>query len=277
MKSKLYATLLVAALSGCQGKENVKTYTPRELKGTESFNEYQQKGRDSLSVYTLSSDGAGQASGGEGKESISVKFGDTVVHIQSATSGKSLITSTFASAQFINSQKTCLLVQSADSTGLVAPFYLITLKDRQLEIVSLQRPSTGKEDSRFTKGATKIGRSGYLINNDFFVTTVNAKAYFLKRQNEQERIQGIHFLNSPDRHTLVFLVSSSLYQVHYPTGTVFTQSLSSNVPAQPGAMFAWIQHNFSWQKNAAGISFLKRNVDDNKIIDARDLKPARKL
>ncbi len=276
MKSKLYVTLLVAALFGCQGKENVKTYTPRELKGTESFNQYPQKGGDSLSVYNLNGAEPGQ-NGGEEKESFRVKFGDTIVNIQSGTSDKNLVTGAFSFAQFINSQKTCLLVQSADSTGLTAPFYLITLKGRQLEIVSLYRPSTSKEDSRFTKGATKIGRSGYLVNNDFFITTVNAKVYFLKRQNEEERIQGIHFLNSPDRHTLVFLVSSSLYQVHYPTGTVFTQPLSSKVPAQPGAMFAWIQHNFSWQKNAAGISFLKKNVEDDKIIDARDLKPARKL
>lgn len=277
MKSKLYAALFIAALSGCQKKENVKTYLSRPLMTTESFNQYPQQPADSLSIYDLSNIESRGASGSGTKKTFHVKFGDTIVHIQSSLKDKSRTTDLFSSAQFINSQKTSLLVQSADSTGLVAPFYLIALKGRQLDVVSLSRPSNGKADSRFTKGATRIGRSGYLINNDFFVTSVDAKAYFLKRQNTEERIQGIHFMNSPDRHTLVFLVSSSLYQVHYPTGTVYTLPISSKVFAQPGAVFTWIQHNYSWQKNDKGILFLKKNPDDNRIINAKDLRSVRKV
>lgn len=270
MKLKLYAPLLLAVLLGCQKKENEKTYVSRVLSANESFNEFQKNNGDSLVIYGSNETDSLQGDNEEKDQKLRVKFGDTIVRVQTNAKNKGISADRFASAQFLNTQKTCLLVQLSDSTGLVAPFYLIVIKDNKLEVVSLFRASTGQDDERFTKGMTKVGRSGYLINNDFFITTVNAKAYLIKRQNPEERIQGLYFLNSPDKRTLAFLVSSSLYQVHYPTGTVFTQPLSSKAPTTPSALFGWIQSNFYWEKDAKGISFLKENPDEDRVIDIKD-------
>lgn len=269
MKSNLYASFALLFLFGCQQKQLEKTYTPRILTANESFNAYVDAKEDSLSIFMLNTP-ASVNSGGDSEELMQVKFRDTLVKIQSGAGTD--LTDKFSSAQFLNSQKTCMLVQSADSSGLTAPFYMITLKDKKLDIVSLYRPSNGAEDSRFTKGMTKIGRSGYLINNDFFISTVNPKAYLVKRKDEGQRIQGLHFVNSPDRKTIVFLLESSLYQVHYPSGKVFNQPLSAKAPGKPGELYAWIQHNYSWQKNAEGISFLRVNTDADRLVDISEFR-----
>lgn len=269
---KLYTSVLLLALafSGCKHQEEGKIYSPRSLKEKENFNEFQKGAENALAIYSYT-DKESSAENAD-KEIFGVKFRDTTVRIQVAASDKEAVSDHFALAEFLNTQKTAVLVQIADQSGLVAPFYLILLKDGGLDVVSVYRPSSGKGDQRFTKGLSRIGRSGYLINNDFFITTVDAKVYPLKRQNPEERIQGIHLLNSADKKTLVFLVSSSLYQVHYPTGEVYTQELSADLPKTPEQVFPWIQNNFSWQTNAKGISFLKKNKDDDRIIDIREFK-----
>jgi len=266
-----YLMLLVPALFlGCQKKEEGKVYPSRTLTTKEDFNQFEKGNENSLTVYKyedVNAQGDSQA-----KEAFGIKFRDTTVRIQNILSEKAEPTSRFSVAEFLNTQKTALLVQAADSTGLVAPFYLVSLKNGQLDVVRIYRSSKGKEDNRFTKGLSRIGRSGYLINNDYFITTVNAKVYPLTRQNPDERIQGLHFMNSTDKKTLVFLVSSSLYQVNYPTGEAFTQPLGAKVPQRPAELFQWIQQNYTWQTNANGVSFLKSNKDDNRVIDISEFK-----
>jgi len=262
--------LLFLALFSCNRKEEGKIYSPRTLKGKEDFNQFQQGAENALTIYTHTAEGNTGAGGGQ--ELFGVKFRDTTVRIQLNASDKDAVADQFALAEFLNTQKTALLVQLADSSGLTAPFYLIAVKNGKLDVVSIYRPSQGREDHRFTKGLSRIGRSGYLINNDFFITTVDAKVYPLTRQNPGERIQGLHFLNSADKKTLVFLVSSSLYEVNYPTGEVYTQPLSADMPKVPAQVFPWIQNNYSWQTNARGVAFLKKNKDNDRIIDIREFK-----
>lgn len=262
MKTSLYLLLFSVFLLSCQ-KENVKTYVPRALTASENFNQ-SGKSEDTLSILPDNSAGA--------KSNFEVKFRDTTIHIQTSLTDKNITAGKFSFAEFVNTEKSCVLVQVADSSGLVAPFYLIALKDGKPDVVSIYKASHGKQDSRFTKGLKKVGRSGYEINNDFFITTVATKVYPIKRQNPDERIQGLYFINSPDKHTLVFLVSSSLYEVNYLTNEVYTEVLSPKMPKAPGEIYKWIQSHYSWQTSKSGSYFLKANADDNRIIDISQFK-----
>lgn len=252
-------------LFSCQQQEASVTYTPRVLTATEKFNEYQE-GADS--VFTIyKNNGKDQVDAIDSVDEIGIKFRDTIVRVQISKSD-SVITDKFIFAQFINTQKTALLVQIANQSGSKAPFYLLALKGGKLDVVSLYRPSKGKQDSKFTDGLVKIGRGGYLINNDFFITNVNAQAYLIKRKDPEERIQGEFIVNSPDKSTLIFLMANSLYEVHYPSDEVFIQPFSTPAP-QSADVAEWIRANFSWEKNKKGITFLKFN-DSDRIVDIKE-------
>jgi hypothetical protein len=272
MKNLLFALLLSVVMFGCQNKEVKKVIVPRVLIANEEFNAYQKPNTDSLTIFQTKEEDSQVAAEKDG-EKFRVKYGDSVISIQINKNDPASVADQFSFAKYINSQKTCLLVQTADSTGLVAPFYIISLTSKGTpEVVSLYRASNGSQDGRFTKGLAKVGRTGYLINNDFFVTNVNSKVYLIKRINPEERIQGLFFIQSQDKATLVFLVGSSFYEVHYPTNEVFTQPLAASVPKEPAALFKWVQDNYSWRKNKSGITFLMENKDDNRIIDISEFK-----
>lgn len=271
MKARFYAVLFIAGLFGCQQGQMEKVYHPRALTANDDFNTYPKQNDVPFTVLKPVVNEE-QKTGSVKPELFSVKFRDTIVSIQINEADKNAVVDKFTLAQFVNTQKTCLLVQIADQSGLVAPFYLLTLKNDQIEVISLYRPSTGKQDREMTKGMIRVSSTGYLINNDFFVTNVNAKVYPIKRQNQKERIQGEFFLKSADKHTLVFLLSDSFYEVHYPTGETFTQPFTAGVPTNKGRLYSWVQSNFSWQKNGKGISFLKANMDNDRIIDISEFK-----
>jgi len=264
MKNLLYALGLSLILLSCQkNQENAVTYTPRVLTATEKFNESQPAADSVFTIYNYNSGNDKETSG---EEAFRVKFRDTVVSIQKSKAD-STSTDKFAFAQFVNTQKTALLVQAADSTGSNTQFYLLALKGGKLDVVSLDRPSAAKQD--VAPGLSKVGRAGYLVNNDFFITNVNAQAYLIKRQNADERIQGEFILNSPDKSTLIFLSPNSLYQVHYPSDESFTEKLSKPAPQSAAAVSDWIRENFTWEKNKKGITYLKFS-DSDRIVDIRE-------
>nr|WP_121271250.1 hypothetical protein [Pedobacter schmidteae] len=267
MKNVLYALGLALILSSCQQKENAVTYTPRVLTADEKFNGYEE-GKDSAFTIVLKKD---QAQTSEGKEEFSVKFRDTLVKIQMNKADAGSTTDKFSLVQFINTQKTALLVQVADNSGLAAPCFVLALKDGKLDVVSLYRPSNGKQDSKYTTGLNKIGRAGYLVNNDFFIANVNAQVYLIKRQNPDERIQGEFILNSPDKSTLVFLTPSSLYQVHYQSDDVLNEHISKPAPQSSADIAQWVSSNFIWKKDKKGIAFLKFN-DSDRIVDMKEFQ-----
>jgi hypothetical protein len=267
MKIQLYALLFSIFVCGCQDKQLTKTLITREISGNEDFNNYADKPENILTV-VKSVDNGNTGKNADAGELFTVKFRDTVLQIQPDTKDKDFVKDKFSLAEFVNTQKTALLVQLADETGLVAPFYLITLKGNKPEAVSLYRASKGNNDINVTKGMIRVGKSGYLINNDYFVTTVNAKVYVIPRQNQEERIQGQFFLKSDDKNTFVFLVPGAFYEVHYPTGDVFTQPLPKQAPKEISSVYKWVQDNFAWEKNGKGISFFKE-VDQNKVVDMR--------
>ncbi|WP_310143849.1 hypothetical protein [Pedobacter africanus] len=266
MKNLLYALSLSLILLSCQkNQKNGVTYTPRVLTATEKFNESQPAADSVFTIYNYNSGNDKEVSG---EEAFQVKFRDTAVSIQK-NKANAASTDKFAFAQFVNTQKTALLVQAADSTGATTQFYLLALKGGKLDVVSLDRPSAGKQDATSVPGLSKVGRSGYLVNNDFFITNVNAQAYLIKRQNANERIQGEFILNSPDKSTLIFLSPNSLYQVHYPSDESFTEKLSKPAPQSAAAISDWIRENFTWEKNKKGITYLKFS-DSDRIVDIRE-------
>ncbi|MBE9601759.1 hypothetical protein [Pedobacter sp. MC2016-24] len=266
MKQLLYTLGLSVLLFSCQQQEITATYTPRVLTANEKFNE-SIEGKDSL--FTILSKKDKNTS--EAKEAFNVKFKDTLVKIQINKADANSAADQFSSAQFVNTQRTAILVQLADNSGLTAPAYLIALKNGKLDVVSLYRPSKGKEDTKYTTGINKMGRTGYLVNNDFFITNVNANVYLIKRQNPEERIQGEFILNSPDKSTLVFLTPSSLYQVNYPSDEVSDEKFSKPAPQSDAERNSWIASNFRWAKNKKGINFLKFS-DSNRIVDIKEFK-----
>ncbi|WP_316803602.1 hypothetical protein [Pedobacter nototheniae] len=266
MKLKLCAILFSIVLLSCQQEKEKteKTYTSRALAATESFNETPKAKEDVLSIFK--SDSTNKPGGLQ----FSIKFKDTVLSIK-ANAKEVKTADKFSLAEFINTQETAILVQLAGNKA-VASFYVISLKNGLPEVISLNRPSTGKDDLKYTKGLEEQRRSSYIINNDFVVTVVNGKVYPIKRQHEEERIQGSYFMNSPDKGTLVFLTPSSLYQVNYLTNEVFNLPVSSNLTSDPTQIFQKVQSNYSWHKNIKGTSFLKENADDNRIIDIKEFK-----
>lgn len=268
MKNVLFALILSAVLFSCQ--QNVQTsasYTPRVLTAYEKFNG-DHEGTDSVFTILLSKN---EASTSEVKEEFNVKFKDTLVKIQINKADPNSATDKFSFAQFINTQKTTLLVQIADKSGLAAPCYLLAFKDGKLDVVSLYRPSAGKDDTKFTTGLNKLGRAGYIVNNDFFITNVNAQVYLIKRQHPDERIQGDFILNSPDKATLVFLTPKSLYQVNYSSDEVYNEQLSKPAPQSTADMNDWIKNNFIWAKSKKGMTFLKFN-DSDRIVDIKEFQ-----
>lgn len=272
MNKKIYVLILSVFLLACHKEENGVTYVPRVLTANEEFNSYHQENDNQLVIsrYDDSNENSAQNTAGL-KEWFGLKFGNADVRIQTNPSDEKAVTSQFAFAEFMNTEKTCALVQVADQSGLAAPIYLIAIKDHKLEVVSLSRPSKGGDEIRFKKGLTKLGNAGYIVDNDFLVTRVTAKAYVLRRQNPEQRIQGEFIINSPDIKTLVFLTSSSLYELYYPTGEVFTQPLPKGMPSDLSEGYKWIQENSQWVKNANGISFLKA-LDPNRIVDIKSFK-----
>lgn len=262
MKQIAYALGLSALLFSCQQKETAATYTPRMLTSGEKFNETQPATDSVFSIYKYNS---GKDEPNTGAEAFGIKFKDTLVRIQVNKADPNGFADKFSFVQPINTQKTTMLVQLANHPDLATAFYLIAFKENKLNVVSLNRPSTGEHDSKFTNGLNKIGRGGFLVNNDFFITNVNAQVYLIKRQNPEERIQGAFILNSPDKSTLIFLQPSSLYQVHYESDDTFTEKLSKPAPADAD-LSDWIKNNFNWKKNKKGITYLKFS-DSNRIVD----------
>lgn len=266
MKNILYALVLTTILFSCQqSQDKTATYTPRILTTDEKFNGYTE-GTDS--VFTLVAKKGGAANS-EVNEEFNIKFKDSLIKIQINKADPNSATDKFSFAQFINTQKTTMLVQIADNSGLAAPCFLLASKDGKLDVISLYRPSTGKQDSKFTSGLTKLGRAGYVVNNDFFIANVNAQVYLIKRQNPEERIQGEFILNSPDKSTLVFLTPKSLYQVHYSSDEVYNEPFSKSAPQSEADISTWVKDNFMWKKNKKGIAFLKFN-DSDRIVDIKE-------
>lgn len=264
MKNLIYALAVTTLFFSCTGNQSI--IVPRVLNDTERFNSYQEG--DALFIVKYGTDERlKEDKNAEGE--FSVKFRDTLITIQTDPSDKASVTNKFSFAQYVNTQKTTILAQIADSSGLAAPVYLINLNENKIDVVSLYRASTGSNDPRYTKGLVKVAKSGYLINNDFFVTNVNAKAYMLKREKPEERIQGDFFVLSHDKQTLVFLTQNSLYQVHYATNDVINTPLPEEQIGQSSEQLAgFVQANYKWVSDN-NIDFLQRidKKGSNKVVD----------
>lgn len=267
MRNLIFALLLSVLFIGCQQKQDpVMVYTPRLLTTNEKFNDSPVGKESTFEIIVKQNDDTHEL-----KEEYKIKFHDTLVRILMNKADPSSATERFSYAQFINSQKTTLLVQIADESGLPGPIYILALKGGMLNVASLYRPSTGDHDITLTKGIVQLGRAGYVINNDFYVTNVSARVYLLKRLDPEERIQGEFILSSPDKATLVFLTPTSLYQVHYESDVVFNEKISKPALDSTEEKLAWIRDNFSWEKNKKGITFLKF-TDSDRIVDIKEFR-----
>jgi hypothetical protein len=252
MKKLLYL-LTIVLLGSCTEKKVIeKVYIPHSINPGETFNEYPSE-KDSIITFNVHTEKEGKPMGANPKVWYGVKFGDTIVKIQPNKADASYTNGKFIRGKFMNTQRTSLLVQLADGFDLRAKFYLISLKNHQLSIAELQRPTT-KEGNLNYIGLISLGREGFLINNDFIINSVNSKVYFLKRENEEERIQGQYLLRSPDKGTLVFMRPNSLYQVNYQNDEALSVPFGID-PTLPG-LYMYIQENYVWKSKRPGVSFL---------------------
>ena len=249
-------------LLSCGKTEKTQIYVPEIIKPKQNFNDsYSEK--DSILRFTRHDEAGGKALGENPKTWYGVTFGDTVVKIQTVKSSPASARHKFLRGKFMNTQKTTLLVQVADTFGLQAKFYIIALKDHRLQVTELVRPA--RYENKNTIGLAYVGRDGLLINNDFFMTFVNAKLYFLKRQYDDERIEGQFFMKSDDKQTLVFLQPAALYQVNYSANQSTTTPLSVD-PRKPG-LHLYIQENFVWKADSFGVSFLKQDKNELAVVN----------
>jgi hypothetical protein len=268
MKIRLYALILAVFLYSCKETAKETIHVPRPLTANEDFNNYPKNPEDVLKLVKVESQVQNK---GVPEEIYSVRFRDSLLKIQPDEKDKTFLKDRFSLAEMVSTQQTAALVQLEGSVKAQAPFFLITAKDGKVEVISLYRASKGANDEQYAKGMIRVGRSGYLINNDYFVTTVNAKVYPIQRQDEAERIQGQFFLQSKDKMTLVFLTKDSFYQVHYPTGSVSGTPLPKKAPKSVENIYKFIQDNYRWVKNGKGIEFLQY-VDADAIVDISEFK-----
>lgn len=267
MKNLFYALVLSVFLFSCSKHESV--IVPRLLTETERFNSYQEG--DALFIMKYGTEDRIKDDKNATGE-FNIKFRDTTIFIQNSPSDPAAKTDKFSFAQYVNTQKTTILAQVAGKEGEIAPIYLINLNENKIDVISLSRPSTGAEDKEYTQGLMKVGKTGFVVNNDFFITNVNAKAYLLKRQNPEERIQGMYFNLSQDKQTLVFLTTNSLYQIHYATNQANTHVLPADKSTTPELAAIYIANNFKWviENN---IAFLKKiGGNSDKVVDISEFK-----
>ena len=260
MRTSLIALFLSVALFSCKQEKIDKTYKPRALAAGESFNDFPKDKGDALKIAKVDS---GRKEG----DLFVVKFRDTAILIQDDP--RPLATK-FYQPKFLNSQKTAALIQVADSSGLVSPFYIVSLKNEKPEVIKLDRPSNGANDRKITVGLKELSLSTILVNNDYIITLINGKVYPLKRQNEAERIQGQFLFSSGDRKTLIFATAKSLYQVNYITGETVNLTAPASI-LDPATVATNVQQNYHFKENAKGSLFLEKN-DDNKIVDISEFR-----
>ncbi|MFF5379752.1 hypothetical protein [Pedobacter suwonensis] len=262
MKITLYALLLSVVLFGCGGNSE-KTFKARAFAASDDFNVFPKSKTDILTI--VKTDSGKLAT----DDRFSIKSKDTTIIVDDAPNAE---VKKFKVASFINTQRTAVLVQSDNEKDKMNPFYIIYLNGGKTEVVSLDRPSKGAEDQKYTKGLEELTRSNWLVNNDFFITTINSRVYPIKRQKEDERIQGKFFMYSSDKTTLVFLTANSLYQVNTATGETFNLPLPAALTNQPETLVGNIQRDYTWVNNSNGTSFLKKNADDDRIVDISEFK-----
>lgn len=262
MKITLYALVLSVVLFGCSGNSE-KTYKARAFAVSDVFNVFPKGSKDILTIVKTDS----------GKTTAADRFAintrDTTITIED---GANAPAKKFSVASFINTQKTAVLVQVDDKDGKMAPFYIIYVNGGKTEVVSLNKASKGAEDKKYTNGLEELTRSNLLVNNDFFITTINSRVYPIKRQKEDERIQGKFFMYSSDKTTLAFLTANALYQVNTKTGETFNLPLPASLTSQPETLVGNIQSDYTWVPNEHGTPFLKKNADDNRIVDIKEFK-----
>ncbi|QIL40770.1 hypothetical protein G7074_16770 [Pedobacter sp. HDW13] len=263
MKITLYALLLSVVLFGCGVGNSEKTYKARPVAANDDFNVFPKSKKNVLTIVKTDSGALAYA------DRFAINYKDTTITIDDAPNAAS---KKFLSASFINTQKTAVLVQVANESGKKAPFYIIYLNDGNTEVVSLNKPSKGAEDKKYTNGLEELTRTSLLINNDYFINTVNSKVYPVKRQNDAERIQGKFFMYSSDKTTLVFLTKDALYQANVANGETFTLPLPASLIGEPETLVGNIQRDYTWVPSANGTPFLKKNADDNRIVDIKEFK-----
>ncbi len=261
MKTTVLALILSVTLFACKPGKLETAYIPKAY-ANDDFNEFPKVKNQTLEIIKIEPETP------EGKESFSLKFKDTTIAIQDHPKP---LANKFKEARFINTQKTAALVQVEDGTGLVSPFYVVSLTDGKVGVTSLYKESNGKNDKKYTKGIQEMSLSNIIVNNDFAIALVNGKIYPIKRQNDSERIQGDFLFNSSDKKTLVFVTGNSLYQVNYRTGETNNLTLPAKV-AQSSNVAEEIRRGYSWATNAKGTTFLKQNPDEDRIVDISEFK-----
>lgn len=262
MKITLYACFLSIVLFGCGGNSD-KTYKARPIGASEDFNVFTKSKKDIITIVKTDSGTLAYA------DRFALNHKDTTITIEDASNAPA---KKFLGASYINTQKTAVLVQVANGSGKKAPFYIVYIHNGQTEVVSLNKPSKGADDGKYTNGLEELTRTSLLINNDYFINTVNSRVYPVKRQNDAERIQGKFFMYSGDKTTLVFLTANALYQVNVANGETFTLPLPAELTGEPETLISNIQRDYSWVPSANGTPFLKKNADDNRIVDIKEFK-----
>lgn len=255
MKNYLFAVLLALTFTSCKQAALEKIITPRNLTADEDFNGIPKSKSEVLAIIDPDS------SGKEAGKRVAIQFRDTTIAIEI---GKKPKLDKFADARFINSQKTAVLVQ----TTIEPLYYVISIANGKVEVVDLNRASGSNGERQFLPGLEELTRTSFVINNDYFITAVNGKVYPIKRQNPDDRIQGQFVAYSRDKNTLVFLTDKALYQVSYKTDETFTQPIARKLDN----VYNEIQQNYTWFTNDRGTSFLKKNADDNRIVDISEFK-----
>lgn len=263
MKNIFPLLLLTITLFACKQSKLEKILIPRALQNGESFDEFP---KSNVQIFTISKV---DSSENELTDNYQILFRDTVLKINKDPKPLAI---KFLKPKFLNSQKTAVVAQVADKSGLVSPFYIFSFKNGKLEAIELNKSSNGKKDIKVTKGLEELSRSSMIIDNDYLITTINGKVYPIKRQNEAERIQGKIFMVSRDASTLIFLTDNSFYQYNYLTGESFNLPIKPNLVKDETNLYALVQRNYSWFKNDKGSLFLKDNPDDDRIVDIKEFK-----
>ena len=56
------------------------------------------------------------------------------------------------------------------------------------------------------------------------------------------------------------------------TGETFIQALPEGLINEPDTLISTVQRDYSWVPSPKGTLFLKKNADDNRIVDIKEFK-----
>jgi len=168
----------------------------------------------------------------------------------------------FFDVTFVNPAKTSFIARISGPNNVGNRFYLFNAQVAGLKVYSIDRPTIIEGDRKWeNRGMLQIGPELLMVDNDYIFNQKTGKAFEITREG-RDRIRGEFTALSPDQQTVTFTTNHLLYQCHFPSGKVYSESIANEVLAtkvKKGTQ-TWPYDYFNWVKDGSGRMFLKSEI-----------------